>query len=634
MIDEKIDKIVELDIDDEELTDDVFDGTGVEIVSIVDRPAIQADFLYFNDEEFITPNPCQTGYEAIGTKIKNGREVPNCVPIENIEQFVEPTSGESEDDFIGRCMGKLEGEFPDRDQRLAVCYSYWRGQEELASIIIDGRTAYDTVEEAEEKAAEFGCVGYHTHEVEGQTWYMPCETHDEGFETYNDYPEGARSNACRAIEWAEENGWGSCGTNVGKQRAHQLCKGENISRDTIARMAAFERHRRNSDTPYSEGCGKLMWDAWGGDSGIRWAQNKLEELELDGHSCKYGKKADGTCKKKPSGYDYTAILEYAESDDNGYYIGNEDLYIDMTVNKFAGIGDVVTAIRSLDILKRLSIKKEDAPETYWRYSGPPAQRDFCRAMLRLADRGKIFTTEEVNKMTTLNRDFGPRGNSSYSKLEWKGGPNCTHFWTKLEVFKGDTGNKVIIASNRADNEKERKAMKSNNQRQPSPQGSTPNNAYLKKRNFSLSIDEDKRMVVGPLMIPNKMILRRDEEGNPFYIYFSKKTIRKMAEKFFRNNKHNNTDVNHDENITQDNTLIESWISESIKHDKSYKYGFALPEGTWYVSYKINDDETWNRIKSGELKGFSLAGGFIQRMKPVDPESTLNDIKDILKKVKE
>ena len=108
----------------------------------------------------------------------------------------------------------------------------------------------------------------------------------------------------------------------------------------------------------------------------------------------------------------------------------------------------------------------------------------------------------------------------------------------------------------------------------------------------------------------------------------------MAEKFFKLNKHNNTDINHDENITTENTLIESWISESIKHDKSYKYGFALPEGTWYVSYKINNDETWNKIKSGELKGFSLSGGFIQKMKPVEADKTLNDIKNLLKQIEE
>ncbi len=152
------------------------------------------------------------------------------------------------------------------------------------------------------------------------------------------------------------------------------------------------------------------------------------------------------------------------------------------------------------------------------------------------------------------------------------------------------------------------------------QGSTKNNAYLKKpKSWNFSYDDEKRIVTGPVMIPNKMILRRDEDGNPFYIYFTKETIRKMSEKFFAKNKHNNTDINHDENITTENTLIESWISESIQHDKSYKYGFALPQGTWYVSYKINDDETWNLIKEGELRGFSLAGGFIQKMKSIHKE---------------
>ncbi len=308
--------------------------------------------------------------------------------------------------------------------------------------------------------------------------------------------------------------------------------------------------------------------------------------------------------------------------------------MDMTLNQFAGVGDVVTAIRSLDILKRLSIKKDNPPETYWKYTGPNAQRDFCRAMMRLSNAGKMFTTDEVNRMSSLNSAFGPRGSSPYSKLSWKGGPNCVHYWTKLEVFKGETGTKVIIASNTPSNRNENNAMKSNNRNKPAPQGSTKNNAYLKKpKSWNFSYDDEKRIVTGPVMIPNKMILRRDEDGNPFYIYFTKETIRKMSEKFFAKNKHNNTDINHDENITTENTLIESWISESIQHDKSYKYGFALPQGTWYVSYKINDDETWNLIKEGELRGFSLAGGFIQKMKSIDPEAKLNDIKDILKQVK-
>lgn len=97
-------------------------------------------------------------------------------------------------------------------------------------------------------------------------------------ESYTDYPEAAKENAKIALRYAEENGWGDCGTPVGKMRANQLANGEGISEDTIARMAAFERHRQNSDKELGDGCGRLMWLAWGGDEGIEWAQRKLEQI--------------------------------------------------------------------------------------------------------------------------------------------------------------------------------------------------------------------------------------------------------------------------------------------------------------------------------------------------------------------
>jgi len=102
---------------------------------------------------------------------------------------------------------------------------------------------------------------------------------DVKLESYSDYPKAASENAKIALRYAEENGWGSCGTSVGKARANQLAKGEPISRDTIARMAAFERHRQNSDKELGDGCGRLMWLAWGGDAGVEWAQRKLEQLK-------------------------------------------------------------------------------------------------------------------------------------------------------------------------------------------------------------------------------------------------------------------------------------------------------------------------------------------------------------------
>jgi hypothetical protein len=98
-------------------------------------------------------------------------------------------------------------------------------------------------------------------------------------ESYNDYPEEAVNNAKRALKYAEENGWGSCGTPVGKIRANQLANKEPISRDTIARMASFKRQQQNKDVPYGEGCGGLMWDAWGGTAGVEWAIRKLDQID-------------------------------------------------------------------------------------------------------------------------------------------------------------------------------------------------------------------------------------------------------------------------------------------------------------------------------------------------------------------
>lgn len=97
--------------------------------------------------------------------------------------------------------------------------------------------------------------------------------------TYNDYPEAAVNSAKRALKWVEANGWGTCGTPVGKARARQLANREPLSRDTIARMASFKRHQQHADVPYTEGCGGLMWDAWGGTAGVEWAIRKLKEID-------------------------------------------------------------------------------------------------------------------------------------------------------------------------------------------------------------------------------------------------------------------------------------------------------------------------------------------------------------------
>lgn len=163
---------------------------------------------------------------------------------------IEKKSGESKEDFIGRCIAEEINSGMEQDQAAAVCYAKW---EEFKSP---------------------------TQSVTDATWSGEPGV-SINLESYNDYPEAAKRNAQIALDWAEENGWGSCGTPVGKQRANQLAKGEPITRETIARMAAFERHRQNSQKDLGDGCGRLMWQAWGGDEGIEWAQRKLEQIDRE-----------------------------------------------------------------------------------------------------------------------------------------------------------------------------------------------------------------------------------------------------------------------------------------------------------------------------------------------------------------
>ena len=100
-------------------------------------------------------------------------------------------------------------------------------------------------------------------------------------ESFSDYPDDVKNNAKNVLEFVDRNGWGSCGTPVGKQRANQLAKGEPISLDTIKRMYSYlSRHEKDleSSTTYNDGCGKLMYDSWGGKSALSWSRNKLREL--------------------------------------------------------------------------------------------------------------------------------------------------------------------------------------------------------------------------------------------------------------------------------------------------------------------------------------------------------------------
>ena len=147
------------------------------------------------------------------------------------------------------------------------------------------------------------------------------------------------------------------------------------------------------------------------------------------------------------------------------------------------------------------------------------------------------------------------------------------------------------------------------------------------------IDEEKRMLVSPALIPNKQIFRHDANTDTdYYVYFSKDTVREASQLYLKHNNHHKATYQHEDEISGVLTT-ESWIKEGDM-DKSKLYGYDLPNGTWFVSMKIENDEIWNKIKGGELKGLSIEGFFIDKMekmsetvKPTNEEilSALNEI---------
>lgn len=462
-------KILEL------LIDELSELTGVDAVALVEQPAIEADFYAFKNVDVL---------DYVAQQI-----------IKN-ELFVDRLPGESREDYLGRCIPKLRDEGYDEDQAAAICYdglsrykSKFDETEDIYELKIgDYQTRhYDMCPGASElyKKIESGEIdtdmglAIRAAKLQDSLFYLEKHViHEMGtasfedvisaqnlaseimelarmmgleeehqyilghvqairelyqkknelayeFESYTDYPESATNAAKRALKWKEEHPDNDCGTRVGWARANQLAKREPISEETIARMASFARHLQHEDVPYSEGCGGLMVDAWGGRAGIEWASNKLE-----------------------------------------------------------------------------SIREENSAQ----------KQDF-------------------NKET---------------------------------------------------------------------------------QRFTFAIDQDQQMVVGPLMIPDKLIFRIDEYGDPYYVFFSENTIKSISEKMMKDKHIDKVNLEHNPEDTVDGYMVSTWLVEDPERDKQQVYGFNHPKGTWMGQYKIEDKEVWQKVKNGEIKGFSVEGFFADK----------------------
>jgi hypothetical protein len=126
-----------------------------------------------------------------------------------------------------------------------------------------------------------------------------------------------------------------------------------------------------------------------------------------------------------------------------------------------------------------------------------------------------------------------------------------------------------------------------------------------------AVDEEKRLIVAPVLIPNKQIIRADGEGRPYYVFFKEDTIEQLAQNFLKKGYQWKANIEHETDIEGKIVVVESWVSKSMLKDKSAMYfNKPFPAGTWFITWKVLDDNLWNNfIKTGELTGASIEGMF-------------------------
>lgn len=142
-------------------------------------------------------------------------------------------------------------------------------------------------------------------------------------------------------------------------------------------------------------------------------------------------------------------------------------------------------------------------------------------------------------------------------------------------------------------------------------------------------DEEQRIIFGPILIPNLPVIREDN-GVKYYLTIKPETILKYAVRLAEERKSTTFDINHDQNVIDGVVMFETVVTSNERFP--YAVGFEdLPIGTMFVASKVNNDDTWNRIKSGELNGYSIDANF-SYFKPIEEmtEKEINkEIKNIL-----
>lgn len=157
-------------------------------------------------------------------------------------------------------------------------------------------------------------------------------------------------------------------------------------------------------------------------------------------------------------------------------------------------------------------------------------------------------------------------------------------------------------------------------------------AFNEQKRLAFS-DDGRRIITGPAMVPDQAIYRKDDKMGEYLVVFDRANVMRAAQKFLAKGYANRINLDHNRDAQPKGVYVfESFVTDAQRGITAPAAFSDAPEGTWFISAHVNDAETWNRVKAGEFRGFSVEGIFAMGFKPeMQPESILAEIEKILQR---
>ena len=557
-------KIIKLDIDE----DNIFEG--IDAIALVAEPAIELDFQFFNKQQFAeTYNDFpQSAIKAAEQGIKRNKAIKNkCGTAVGKRRATQLANGENVSiQTIKRMRAFLLRQRDNYD--LAIKRSDYNACGYISYLLWGGPSALPW---AEKKLRQAGLLEESNREVIMSEMKWGTKSASERERIYKKMGFADQADIDGVPVFADEN--------------QALVMARNIG------CAGSHKHEIGGETVYmpckshSEATDKML--------------KKIEESEPVKME-KHFENFDDDQKEQ--------LLKNLQSVGKTHESLSNDTWLEISEDEFNNSLYAEFAVRRSDSNPDAgSLQDTSMFKVLYKYNGPrdSKNRTFCRQVLNL---DLLYRLEDINKMSLFgaNEEF-----STYDIFTYKGSFNCRHSWQQKFFKREDDNNKRSTKNPILEEILGGPRAQQATQVSPKARTTAEIDAGVPEGQFQFAAIGDKMELAGPLMVPDKLIPRYDDEGEKYYVFFDAAGIKKLSYKLMENKLIDSVNIEHDaDRKVADLTLVESWLVADEKNDKSNSYGYDLPKGSWFGVYKVNNSEVWDKyIKTGAVKGFSVEGIF-------------------------